>query len=173
MSIWDKSTKVLKAEFAKPDFMDPVLVDSLIQVREHLNRPMTFTQSVSGTVYHPNGDAVGLFSDSHSTFSLHQYHCDHSRSHEIKSTVKGEQFLGKAQDWDCKDQTPLELFETYLDIERLNLFSGIGLYPDWHRKGFHTDIRDKDHRSYGARWFRFEGDYLPLTWANYKNIMDL
>ena len=133
MSIWDKSTKVLKAEFANPDFMDPVLLDSLIQVREHLNRPMTFTQSVSGTVYHPNGDAVGLFSDSHSTFSLHQYHCNHSRSHEIRSTVKGEQFLGKAQDWDCKDQTSLELFETYLNIERLNLFSGIGLYPDWHR----------------------------------------
>mgnify|MGYP007127078110 CR=1 FL=1 len=74
-----------------------------------------------------------------------------------------------ACDWDCDSANPEDLFETYLTLERLNLWAAIGLYPAWHRLGFHVDLRPSAHPSYRARWFRDStGEYRALSWANWR-----
>lgn len=55
---------------------------------------------------------------------------------------------GKAADLHLEGVHPLDQF---LFVQRLNIFTGIGLYgPDvWRNPGLHLDIRDADK---GARW---------------------
>ena len=161
---------ISSAEFENPHKMDPELVIGLGLTRDWIKRPMSFTQTVSGTVIHPHGDAVDVWSKSHAKGSLHKYDCEHIRTAEVGSVVRAPGALGLAQDWDCGIKDPEELFDMYLTIERLNYWEGIGLYPHWNRPGFHVDIRSQEHPSARARWFRIKGGtYFPLTWANWKS----
>ena len=161
---------ISSAEFENPHKMNTELVIGLGLTRDWIKRPMSFTQTVSGTVIHPHGDAVNVWSNSHAKGSLHKYDCDHVRTAEIGSVVKKPEAPGLAQDWDCGIKDSEELFDLYLTLERLNYWEGIGLYPHWNRPGFHTDIRSTKHPSARARWFRIkDGSYFPLTWANWKS----
>ena len=160
---------IAREEFNNPNKMDAELVYALQDTRDWISRPMTFTKSSSGVVYHPHGDAVELWSTSHAKGSLHKFDCNHDASAESNTTVRLIGTRGLAQDWDCGVETPEELFDVYLKLERMNAWSGIGLYPHWHRPGFHTDLRAKTHPNTRARWFRIQdGTYYPLTWANWK-----
>ena len=161
---------ISSAEFENPHKMDTELVIGLGLTRDRIKRPMSFTQTVSGTEIHPHGDAVDVWSNSHAKGSLHKYDCDHVRTAEVGSVVRKPEAPGLAQDWDCGIKDPEELFDLYLTLERLNYWEGIGLYPHWNRPGFHTDIRSTKHPSARARWFRIkDGSYFPLTWANWKS----
>ena len=166
---------VKREEFANPNKMDAALVHALQDTRDWIKRPMIFTKSISDVVYHPHGDAVELWSTSHAKGSLHKFDCDHDASARSNTTVRSIGAKGLAQDWDCKISDdrwicfPEELFDMYLKLERMNLWSGIGIYPHWNRPGFHTDLRAKTHPNTRARWFRVQdGTYYPLTWVNWK-----
>ena len=167
-TLWT-NPKVTEVEFSNPNKMAPSLIKTLNETRDWINKPMTFTRSANGTIYHPHGDAVGPWSSSHAKGSLHKFDCDHDRTAEIDNVVVAQNSGGLAQDWDCGIETPEELFEVFLTLERMNTWSGIGLYPHWHRPGFHTDLRSKTHPSTRARWFRIQdGTYFPLTWVAWK-----
>ena len=91
---------ISSAEFINPHKMDPKLILGLNSTRDWIKRPMSFSQTVSGTPIHPHGDAVDVWSMSHSKGSLHKYDCEHVRTAEIKSVIKASGSLGLAQDWD-------------------------------------------------------------------------
>ena len=168
-NLWEHPN-IARAEFSNPDRMDANLVHALQDTRDWIKRPMTFTKSSGGVIYHPHGDAVDLWSTTHAKASLHKSDCDHDASARSNTTVRLIGALGLAQDWDCGVETPEELFEVFLTLERMNTWSGIGLYPHWNRPGFHTDLRSKTHPSTRARWFRIQdGTYFPLTWVNWKS----
>ena len=62
---------ISSAEFENPHKMDPELVIGLCGTRDWIKRPMSFTQTVSGTTIHPHGDAVDVWSKTHAKGSLH------------------------------------------------------------------------------------------------------
>ena len=176
----DSSGKIHPEEFECPDGINLDMVKALGRTRRHLERPMYLTQSREGVVYHPHGDAVPPHCDSHSAYSLHRYGIEHALSREKDSLIVDPKGKGLAQDWDCRVGSAEELFDIYLEIERLNIWGGIGLYPDWQfggkfRPGFHTDLRPRMHPDFGARWFaRRAGkkqEYYPLTWPLWKEVM--
>ena len=168
-TLWEHPN-IARAEFNNPDQMDANLVHALQDTRDWINRPMTFTKSSSGVVYHPHGDAVELWSTSHARGSLHKTRCDHDASARSSTTVRDLDSRGLAQDWDCGIKDPEELFDMFLMLERMNTWTGIGLYPHWNRPGFHTDLRASTHPNTRARWFRVQdGTYFPLTWVNWKS----
>lgn len=151
--------------------------------RIHLQRPMLLTKA-NGVIRHPNGDAVPSFSTAHSEASLHKFGIDHTKSAQMaEGWVEDERGLCVAQDWDCNIKDPDELFGVYHDCLLKMRFdfpphrwTGIGLYPDWHNPGYHTDLRDLDNPLCGARWFvihekvgkKTHYHYEPLTWKNWK-----
>ena len=156
-------------EFDAPERMDPRLIHGLGETRQWIKRPMTFTQTPKGKARHPHGDAVSPTATSHSTYSLHKWGVNHSMSAERARIYVNPEALGVACDWDCNSSSVDDLFDIYLLLERMNLWTGIGLYPGWLRKGFHVDLRDEAHPSYRARWFcDFDGNYHKLTWRNWK-----
>ena len=162
--------KVRPDEFNNPEKMTPGLISALNETRDWIDRPMTFTRSASGVVFHPHGDAVSPWSDSHAKGSLHKYDCNHDRTAELDSVVVVNGSGGRAQDWDCGIDNHEELFDMYLHLERLNIWNGVGLYPHWTRPGFHTDTRSNNHPHAKARWFRLQdGTYHQLTWRNWKS----
>ena len=168
-TLWT-NPKVTEVEFSNPNKMAPSLIKTLNETRDWINKPMTFTRSANGTIYHPHGDAVGPWSSSHAKGSLHKFDCDHDRTAEIDNVVVAQNSGGLAQDWDCGTSDPEELFDIFLLLERLNVWNGIGLYPHWNRPGFHTDLRTNNHPHTKARWFRLsDGTYHKLTWQNWKH----
>lgn len=150
--------------------MAPGLIIALNETRDWIEKPMTFTKSSGGTVFHPHGDAVSPWSNSHARGSLHKFDCHHDNSAIRNSVVLADGSGGRAQDWDCGIDNLEELFDMFLLLERLNTWNGIGVYPHWNRPGFHTDIRSNHHPSAKARWFRLQdGTYHQLTWRNWKS----
>ena len=167
--LWDHPN-INKKEFVNPDRMASQLIHGLGETRTWIGKPMIFTRSISGVVYHPHGDAVSPWSKSHAKGSLHKFDCNHDRTAEIDSVVVTQGLKSLAQDWDCGINDPEELFDMFLLLERLNIWNGIGLYPHWNRPGFHTDIRTNNHPYTKARWFRLsDGTYHKLTWQNWKH----
>ena len=165
----DFPAHISSSEFEHPDDLHPDLVTGLGDTRQWLSRPMNFSRSSAGKPIHPHGDAVAADSSSHAPASLHRTGIDHVASHQQGRIVPQADSLCLACDWDCYSEDADDLFETYLTLERLNLWAAIGLYPAWHRPGFHVDLRPSAHPSYRARWFRDgDGDYHALTWANWK-----
>ena len=165
----DFPAHISSAEFERPDDLHPDLVAGLGDTRQWLSRPMNFSRSSAGTPIHPHGDAVAPDSSSHAPASLHRTGIDHVASYRQGRIVLQADSLCLACDWDCDSENPDDLFETFLILERLNLWSAIGLYPAWHRPGFHVDLRPSAHPSYRARWFRDgTGEYRALSWANWK-----
>ena len=165
----DFPAHISSAEFERPDDLHPDLVAGLGDTRQWLSRPMNFSCSSAGTPIHPHGDAVAADSSSHAPASLHRTGIDHVASHHQGRIVLQADSLCLACDWDCDSENPDDLFETFLILERLNLWAAIGLYPAWHRPGFHVDLRPSAHPSYRARWFRDgTGEYHALSWANWR-----
>jgi hypothetical protein len=141
-------------EFKNPQFIHPDLLSKLNTTRAFLQRPMYFTYH-RGVERHPNGDAVPANSTSHSPSSLHKYYLFEDNTVDTFCT---------AQDWDCQVGSREELWEVYLQLEKMNVWGGVGLYPYWTNRGFHTDLR-----SIPARWFRDQhGTYHNLTWKNIR-----
>jgi uncharacterized protein YcbK (DUF882 family) len=58
------------------------------------------------------------------------------------------------------------VLDQYLMVEKYNLFTGIGLYPDWNNPGLHLDIGRGTKRP--ARWVKKNGVY-NFNW-NYKTL---
>ncbi len=165
MEHWpDPTGRLHWTEFDSPEHIDDAVIFALMATRQAVG-PINCTRYKS-RVLHPHGDAVPPDSTTHSPHSLHRYDYDHVG----RKPASGFKCL--AQDCDFSDQTNEALFETYLRIERLNIWTGIGVYPFWRNKGFHLDLRPRGHTAYGARWFRDQhGRYQPLTWANFKPVL--
>ena len=168
----DPSGHIHPYEFRHPNKLHPDLVSGLGETRLHLSRPMYLTQSRSARPIHPHGDGVPPNSGSHAVASLHKWSIDHTRSAKQGQAVFQGSALARAQDFDVNTADPEELWEVYLQLERLNLWTGIGLYPAWQRPGFHVDLRERDHPHWGARWYRDAGGtYHRLSWANWKAVL--
>lgn len=93
--------------------------------------------TVSVIIHHNGGYAVG----GHSGGSQH--------------------YKGRAVDSHAQDKKTGELIsviDQYLVAEKLDLFGGIGFYPQWNRPGLHLDI-GPEHR----RWSGVGGSYSPLN----------
>lgn len=166
---WHKN--ISPDEFAHPELMSPRLIRALGQTRTALDIPMYFTYA-GGRVRHPNGDAVPHDHPSHARYSLHKAGVNHVESYRAGSLIQAPDELGLAVDLDFgpDHQTFGALFDLYVAMEGLNIWGGIGLYPNWHNAGFHLDVRPKQHNAFGARWV---GRTLPgitkqvyprLTW---------
>lgn len=172
----DPSGFVKEEEFEHPEHCHWQLIEGLGCTRMRINRPMFFSRH-RGEERHPSGDAVAPESESHSAYSLHRWGVDHVKSYKRRKVVQAPDRSGLAQDWDAvltdRDRNIEALYELYLEVEHLNIWSGIGLYPWWLNPGFHTDLRPPSHPAYGARWIQNgEGIYLPLTWANLELCLD-
>ena len=155
-------------EFSNPYELDIRVLLAAQKTRDIIAKPMYFTL-LNGVPRHPSGDAVAPASGSHATFSLHQWGLDHSESKIKNAIVEEPSYKGKALDWDCNCATNDELFEVYLLLAQKTEWTGIGVYPFWINKGFHTDIRSSSHPSLNAHWFRTkDGAYHSLTWGNWK-----
>jgi hypothetical protein len=159
-------------EFEDVARLHPDLIAGLGETRQVLGVPMTFSRSRAGWYHHPSGDAVAPTSPSHSPASLHRYDIDHSASYRRGRLVRAAGTLCKASDWDAGAASPEELWEQYLLVERVNVFRGLGIYPQWRRPGFHTDCRPSSHPLPYARWFAVNEEgrqtYYSLTWKLWK-----
>jgi len=178
VKISEPSGRISASEFERPAKVDPLVFQAAGETRLALNRPMLFSV-FRGSPRHPKGDAVAPNSTAHADDSLHKFDIDHDTSARVSGYRRKLGALCRALDWDCMvekrygvgdyNEHALELFEIYLEIERLNLWTGIGLYPTWNNPGFHTDLRSKNHPSYTARWYVSpEGLYKRLSWGDYK-----
>jgi len=157
----DRSGKIKPEEFLHPDKMDPRLVEVLGEIRIALDAPMWFTLR-AGQPRHPNGDAVPPDAGSHKDFSLHKWGIDHDLSFRLGKIIPRADQPGLAVDFDTDAATTDEdLFRVYEKLLSFDL-GGIGLYPQWNNRGFHVDLRDEKHPTYGARWFRWNGIYRPI-----------
>jgi len=182
----DPSGKVGQHEFDSPSYMDPQLVACLGETRLWFGRRMNFSKP-----RHPHGDACAVGSGHHSNYSLHLYGIDHVESVLAGCVIRSEGALCLACDFSLHDipnaypsdsptgtppdprllRTTAEmLFDAYLRLERLNIWTGIGLYPLQYNPGFHVDLRPAGHPAYRYRWWRRgAGDYPELTWSAYKS----
>ena len=169
---WKDEPRIRQEEFENPDQISMDVLWALQETRDLIARPMYFTYMNTGgsrALRHPMGDAVDPHSNSHAKFSLHKWGIDHSESKEQNEIVENPNALGQALDWDCNTHSFDELFEVYLLLAQKTAWTGIGVYPCWTNKGFHTDIRDSEHPSFNAHWFRIaDGSYHSLTWPNWK-----
>tara|TARA_Y100000593_G_scaffold28524_1_gene56903 strand:+ start:3808 stop:4392 length:585 start_codon:yes stop_codon:yes gene_type:complete len=169
---WENETRIRKEEFDYPDHIDLDVLEALAETRDIIAKTMYFTYLTKGplrSLRHPMGDAVDPHSNSHAGFSLHKWGIDHSRSKEENAIIENTFSKAKAFDWDCNSNSDDELFEVYLLLAQKTRWTGIGVYPFWNNKGFHTDMRDVDHPSFNAHWFRMkDGSYHRLTWPNWK-----
>lgn len=169
---WKDEPRIREDEFENPDHISYDVLLALQETRDIIARPMYFTYMSTGdnrTLRHPMGDAVDPHSDSHVKFSLHKWGIDHGESKEQNKIVESPNAFGQALDWDCNTHSLDELFEVYLLLAQKTKWTGIGVYPFWINKGFHTDIRNSDHPSFNAHWFRMkDGSYHSLTWPNWK-----
>ena len=87
-------------------------------------------------------------------------HCGTQGKH-----VKGSfHYSGLAVDVHIGHNIPV--VDQYLMVEKYNLFSGIGVYPDWNRPGLHLDVGGGIRRP--ARWIKKDGVYLAWNWNNLK-----
>lgn len=162
------SDRIRAEEFENPQRIDGGLVECLHELRDLLGRPMYFTYH-RGIERHPWGDACPPHSGAHSDYSLHKWGILHARSVRENRLVLKNSCQGLACDWDAGDPDAEALFDTYLTVERINRFNGIGLYPNWNNRGLHVDRRPRTHPYYRARWFADrQGAYTPLTWKAYK-----
>jgi hypothetical protein len=168
MSSWPQF--INPKEFDNPNKIHPKVIEFAAETREWLKRPIYLTYTTNGTVRHRNGDAVHPQGTSHSHFSLHKWGIDHSASKRARQLIPNERSLGRAIDCDFNVSTVAELWEQYLEINKLNLWTGIGVYPMWNNKGFHLDVRDSEHPGYRQHWFRANGLMYELTWANFKHF---
>ena len=173
-SILEQSNgKISPKEFDYPELVMPQVFRELVNTRMLLGIPMYFTKSSNGRTYHPNGDAVASYSDSHSEFSLHKAYINHAESIARREIIKDQSSLGKAIDWDAGARSNDELFDQYLLLAQKTGWTGIGVYPFWNRKGFHTDLRSARHPSFKAHWFRdASGAYHSMTLSNWKEHVD-
>tara|TARA_R110002020_G_scaffold75738_4_gene192472 strand:- start:755 stop:1348 length:594 start_codon:yes stop_codon:yes gene_type:complete len=179
---WDQESKseffqneprISKMEFENPEHISLEVLEALQETRDYIARPMYFTyeslRSGRKILRHPHGDAVNPTSDTHAGFSLHKWGIDHSASKEEGKIVEDKRSFAKALDWDCNTDSLDGLFEVYLQLAQKTRWTGIGVYPFWNNKGFHTDLRDSYHPSFNAHWFRVKsGEYFPMTWSNWK-----
>jgi len=165
-SNWPYTGNVISPdEFTFPEKIDPVVIARMYETRMLLGVPCYFTTNTRQTfTYHPHGDAVDPDSTSHSVASLHKWGIDHQASKAQGHTVYDSDVLGQALDWDCNILDLDDFFDVYLKMVQSQLWNRIGVYPFWHRLGFHTDL---GYNKYN--WFRDSvGDYHTMTWKNWK-----
>lgn len=165
----DETGKIHPQEFLNVGRLSPAVIKKLSDTRQILDRPMYFTRSQKGRIYHPNGDAVPPDSTSHSTASLHKFGIDHKKSMAKGKIIIKSGYPALAVDWDCGTRTIDTLFEVYLTLARQLDWSAIGVYPFWNRPGFHTDLRPRSHPAYRAHWYvGRDNKYKPLRWKTFK-----
>ena len=170
----DAEGKIAEKEFDNFEKISIEVLRAALETRELLDTPMYFTKGNNGTPYHPHGDAVSPDSTSHAKFSLHKWGINHVRSKNENKKAYLDHSYGKALDWDAGgDMLSLDdLFDQYLLLSKSKIWNGIGVYPHWNRRGFHTDLRSDSHPSYNAHWFRtLAGSYFPMTWKNWKEFV--
>lgn len=166
---YDRSGKLHPDEFSYPEKMSPALIRGLGETRLWVKRPLYATRLTNGTLLHPHGDAVPPEAPSHASFSLHQWGIDHALSKMTNSIVADDRALGLAQDCDFNTADPEDLYDLYHALARMNLWTGVGVYPFWNRPGFHLDLRPHRHPSHRSHWLRDErGAYRPMSWKTYK-----
>ena len=77
--------------------------------------------------------------------------------------------LGLAVDFHVKG---MSVIDQYLLAEKSNLFTGIGVYPDWNNPGLHCDIRVVKGNDFPARWGRWgEKDYVALNEDFFRKVL--
>ena len=161
------TSKVSRSEFDNPDRMAPWLVNSLVEERERLGRPMFFTKLSSGAARHPHGDAVPPDSPHHGKYSYHRWGINHVPSKAQQTVIHDPTFFGLAVDMDLGAINFDEMMNLYLHFSQQALWRGVGLYPFWNNPGFHLDLGGRIH--YWAR--DVDGTYLPLRGPNaWQNI---
>lgn len=165
---WVDFEHVKRYEFLEPDHVSVETASAANETRRWLGAPMVFTRDARGNVWHPHGDAVAPDASSHSAFSLHKWGIAHSVSHITGVAVASESSKGVALDWHCPN---IPLLDVYFDVERLSIWNGIGLYPYWRNPGLHTDLRERRHPGFGARWYQDrDGKYQQLDVAALKEL---
>ena len=61
----------------------------------------------------------------------------------------------------------LHVVDQFLIIVRFNIFTGIGIYPNWNEPGLHVDVRHKS-----ARWGSLKPkEYVELNLDFFKKII--
>lgn len=166
---WSDLPHVKRAEFLDPDHLDVRVARAAQETREWLRLPMMFSK-VGNVIRHPHGDAVSTEnSKAHSQFSLHLWGIDHAQSKLDGRWQFDATRMGLAIDWDCPGA---DLLDVYHAVERLNVWTGIGIYPYWHNPGLHTDLRERRHPDYGARWYVDRaGTYRSLNIASLRQLI--
>ncbi len=75
-----------------------------------------------------------------------------------------QHYLGNAVDFHFKTNRPyaeqIQILESILRLLQVYDFVGLGIYPDWGKKGFHLDVRGEK-----ARWGRVNGEYISYEKA--------
>jgi len=147
---WPKN--ISEHEFQFPKQIDQSIIDLAGTIRRLINKPMWFTKSASGQVFHPDGDA--RFPD-HETkhFSLHHVGIDHTASKKNNTYVDSPNSLCRALDFHMNFSSQDEYFDVSINISGLVGSGGFGMYPNWQNPGFHIDTRGRMHPNTGARWY--------------------
>ena len=74
-------------------------------------------------------------------------------------------YKGKAIDGHFRG---LNLFHSFLLLVKFN-FHGIGLYPQWSKKGFHADIRNSERL---ATWVQWDAEY-KYDWDFFEEQLEI
>ena len=77
----------------------------------------------------------------------------------------GQHGKGLAIDFHVKG---MNLMDQFLFAERTNLFTGIGVYPDWNNQGLHCDIRTEAKSRWGCWKVNGKQEYFALDYEFFK-----
>ncbi len=84
-------------------------------------------------------------------------HCAYETSGHSPNS---QHYIGNAADFHFENIPASEAYRIITEVLRefqAEGFVGLGVYPDWHKPGFHLDVR-----GYKARWSRIIGKYRPV-----------
>lgn len=84
-------------------------------------------------------------------------HCAYEKSGHSPNS---QHYLGNAADFHFENISTKEAYEIILEVlgeYQVKNFVGLGIYPDWYKKGFHLDVR-----SFKARWARVDNIYVDI-----------
>lgn len=170
----EPSGRIWPEEFERPEHLAINQVIGLGITRIATNRPMRFTKSRSGRVYHPQGDAIPPDAGSHASRSLHKW--------GLPETADG----ALATDFDFATGEDLDaLVDLFIQVLSVRFswapfrWTGIGVYLDWRlgedlNPGFHLDQRPITHSTMSAQrrvvtWLRIGGEYhYPFSWEKFQ-----
>ena len=142
MDIWKLINHFSKnANWGDPNKMAGTLLLAMDAIREYCNMPIVIN--------------CGYATSGHVTHSYHYkgMACDwHFESSNPKLSVP--EFLS----------THVKIVVDALDDLQLDEFVGLGIYPYWHKPGFHLDVR-----GYRARWWR-DGKGIYHPWSHLTEL---